>query len=180
MSTHSLDKPTTVYLSIFTLTDGSTKYYIGKRLTDRLKGYYGSGKLLKDIEYVSRARVVLEECKDQIEGAIVEKEMIKLAREKYGDDLLNIAEGGRGGQTGLKREPRNLTIEHKEAISKGKLGKRQNREGKHWEDEDKLYALWIERNRLSRHKFRKLLVSLGYDDINYHQMITLFTDRYNA
>lgn len=183
MKTQLIDmtKPTTIYMTIYTLADGSKRYYIGKRVTEKFtEDYYGSGKVQRSLQYVSRERVVLEECPDQIVGALTEKSMIDLARQKYGSAVINIAEGGFGGQSGLKHGPRVLTTEHKKAIAKGKTGVRQNRGGKHWEDEEQLYALWIERDRLSRHKFRKLVVSMGYDDINYQQMITHFNNRFNA
>ncbi|KFA99240.1 hypothetical protein [Vibrio sp. ER1A] len=169
---HNLYKPTVVYISTFTTATNEKYYYAGKRVKANLSStYFGSGKNVKTLVYKNAERTIVQEFDNQIDASICEIETIAKLKDKFGDKCLNIAKGGIGGQTNENKVGIPLSEEHKQAISRSLKGKTRINKDPNF---NKLHKLWIDNDKPSRHKFRKLAVANGFKDKNYHQMLNHF------
>lgn len=80
------------------------KVYGGKHRGELDDGYYGSGviiqRMLKKYEVDDHVRIEFETEELAYE---FEELLVFNLKEKYGEDCINIAKGGKGGQSGVKR-----------------------------------------------------------------------------
>ncbi|ELA9841241.1 hypothetical protein V4F87_003283 [Vibrio parahaemolyticus] len=169
---HNLNQSFIVYITKFTMLDGTNYYYAGKRVKYAYrKNYVGSGIKIKNLEYVSFEKIMEVEGDGHFAHRL-EKDTIKVLRAQHGEYCLNIAEGGAGGQKGVKRKFRHLSDSHKQAISNTKRGMQYRKPL--FEYYDELYALWTKHHEPKRGRFRTIAVANGYPDQNYHQIIEKF------
>ena len=109
-------------------------HYVGKHNGGiYLDDYYGSGiawcNVVRKYGKDRIIRNVICTYDDELSANILEKKYIKIAKEKYGENCLNIADGGQGG---------NLGPEVNAKISKAISGERNGMYGKKLSDETKL------------------------------------------
>jgi hypothetical protein len=109
---------------------GKIRHYFGKHSTKNLNDeYVGSGRIIRDIlkskkefEITCTRSEFFETAKEAYE---FEELLISEGREKYGDSVININGGGKGGQLGLKH-----STETKAKISKSRKGQKFSEEAK--------------------------------------------------
>ena len=74
----------------------------------------------------------------------------------------------------VKKSLNNFETKKKQSNS----SKIRQRTGKHWQDYDLLYKLWIKLNRPKRGSFGTYISKLGYPKSNYHRLIVQFNEDY--
>ena len=117
-------------------------YYVGKHDGDIFKdGYKGSGiiwnNILNKYGVDSVEYSILEEYNSKQEGDELEKKYIKLYRDKYKEKVVNIADGGQGGNLGAeinRKRGLNLRGSNNGMYGKGLFGDKNGMYGKHHEN----------------------------------------------
>lgn len=102
-------------------------FYIGKGKGDRLTCKYRRNKFWNNtVTKYGIKHHILAKCESESEAYRIEKSLIKMfGRREDGGSLVNFAEGGKGGNTGVKPFlGKHHTTESKRRIGEARLGKK--------------------------------------------------------
>lgn len=121
-----------IYICEYPRSDGTISLYIGQsiRTPEESTDYYGSGIFCQNYEkkygkeYVQqnvKKKILRRDVKDKKTLDYLERLYIRNCRNKYGDLVVNIAEGGEGGSYPKSEE-------HKHKIGKAHKGKKKSEE----------------------------------------------------
>lgn len=124
-----------IYVCEYPRSDGTISFYIGQstKSPEESTDYYGGGLFCRDYkkkwgkEYVRqnvKKKILRRDVKDKKTLDYLERLYVKNYRNKYGDLVVNIADGGEGGNICP------WTEERKRKISEAKKGKKMSKEAR--------------------------------------------------
>lgn len=82
---------------------------------------------------------------------------------------------GQKGRTHSDHTKRLMSTARRGPVN-GLYGKPSHKRGPHWVYFDDLKILWLEHNQPKAHKFKTLVITKGYPDVNYAKMIMVFNN----